>query len=239
MPNRSAVAVLILLLALVPLHAKSRDFDIVLTAATTIAADGRVESLEWQGDTPAAKLIAPNVEPSVRRWTFRPGELDGVPTSTRTFLTLRFKGMAGADGSMQLQFVSAQTGARMGRPAIPAYPAQAVRAHANAAVVAIVHFDAQGKASLLSYEYQGNPGFRDDFVEATQAAVAKWKVDPELVGGRAVATSMRVPVIYCTGPKPCPKASPSGIANGLDDTNPVALDSAVKLLSARDPLSGS
>ena len=238
MPHGSAVVFLILLSALFPAQAGPREFDIVLTAAATIGADGAMQSLEWQDKAPAVKLIAGRVEPVVRGWTFKPGELDGVPASTQTYLKLRFKGVAGEDGSMQLRFVSAQTGARMAPVDVPHYPVAAVRAHANGMVVAIVRFDERGKASLASYEYEGKDGFRDAFVRATQDAVVRWKVDPELVGGRAVATSMRVPVIYCTSPGPCPKPRPTDGA-GEGDTNPVALESAVKLLSAPDPLSGS
>lgn len=237
MSLRSAAAFLVLLLAtLVPARAEPQEHYIQLNATVTIGADGTVQALEWQNETRLLKMIAARVEPAVRRWTFKPGQLDGVAAPTQTYLTLGFDGVVGADGSMQLRFLSAKTGAR-NKPALPDYPRAGFYAKATGIVVTIVHFDAQGVPSLRSYEYLGQEEYRDDFVEATKAAIKKSKIELERVGGQPVATTMRIPYVYCINT--CPVLPKRENADYRDDTKPVALESAVQLISVSDPLQGS
>ena len=238
---RLAVAALLGLLTPVCLAAPAppqEPIDLRLSAAITVGADGTMQSLEWRNQLPVLKMIAERIEPAVRGWHFEPGRLDGTAAPTQTYLNVVFKGLPAPDGSMKLAFVSADTGAASPTMVVPEYPKRAITQNAayTADLFAIVDFDAQGVPSLRSYDYYGERRLRDEFVESTRAAVAKWKIELERVGGHPVATSMRIPFRYCIGG--CPPLPREEADKGGDSERAVALDSAVKLLDARDPLAG-
>ncbi|HJW47489.1 MAG TPA: hypothetical protein VJ484_13525 [Lysobacter sp.] len=238
MSLKSVCACLVLLMVCATAGAKQpREVVIYLTAALSITADGTVQKLTWKDKAPGLKAIAERIEPSVRKWKFVPGTLNGVPTSTDTYLTIRIKALPVEDDLMRLQFLSAHTGAES-LPVVPDFPDGAGRAGDLGAVVAIVDFDARGRPSLRSYEYAGLERSRNDFVAATRAAVKRWRVNLERVGGHPVGTSLRIPFKYCLWE--CPSLPET---NGNDteqhDTHAVALESAVRLLTVQDPFSGS
>jgi hypothetical protein len=137
---------------------------------------------------------------------------------------------------MALEFVSARTGAASPKMVAPTYPAGAARAGQQATVVAIVDFDERGKPSLRSFDFMGDRRYQDDFVESMQEAIARWKIDLERVGGHPVATSLRIPFVFCFAH--CEPVPRDQRGQPIDTSRAVALDSAVKLLDARDPLGG-
>lgn len=217
----------------------ARSVDVFLTAEVEIAADGRVRTLAWQVPErkPLVGLLTQRLEPAVRGWKFQPGTLDGAPADTRTYLSIKTRGTPDSAGGLAFVIVRASTGARSLLLTPPRYPTGAAVGGISATVVTEVDVDAQGKVAFQTVQFVNNRGsdrYRREFIAATEKAVAAWTFTPERVGGHAVAARMRIPVTFCAPEDGgwCEQhstleddalAGPAG--------QPVALDSAVKLLT--------
>lgn len=227
------------LLLFAPAHAAApRSFDLWIEADIAIGADGRIEALEWQGDTPGHRILNVKVEPLVRRWQFVPGTLDGEPMRTSTSLYVRVLGTQQPDGSIMLKIGGASTGPSTRRRVIPSYPPAAVRAGRSAIVVAVINVSADGVSSVESLDFSSRrEGLREHFLAAAESAAKQWRFDPERVGDRAVATRVRIPFDFClSGDRWCEKQARSTATSSADPQSgangrPVALDSVVRLLT--------
>ena len=207
--------------------------DVWLTARTEIAADGTVKSLTWNDERPVARLVIDRIDPIVRKWLFVAGQLDGKPALTATSLSIGIRGNELPDGSMGLKFLGARTGAAVDRSVVPAYPPLGLRIGQQAKVTAVVSVDEAGIPRVDSMETEGaeDRAMRRDFMSATERAFLQWRFTPERVGGRPLASRMRIPAKFCL--ETC-RRFPSDKHDEADPTppgSPVALDSAVHLVT--------
>lgn len=208
-----------------------------LQAELEIGADGRVASLQWKDKRDSMRLVTGRLEPHVRSWTFEPGQVDGVPQRTRTFLTMQVLAEAAGD-SVALRLGSVGTGARTDRMAGPRYPVAAMRAGDVAGVVAVVRVDPEGRAKVESMDYRGNRArYRSEFLKAVEDSILRSTFAQERVGDRVVASYLRIPFEFCVMdrcPEPIPATSGAEAAQAPAG-QAVALESAVRLL---DDVSG-
>jgi hypothetical protein len=224
------------LLALTMSAAQARKtpstIDVWLTARTEIAADGTMKSLTWNDERPVARLVIDRIDPIVRKWQFVAGQLDGKPALTATSLSIGIRGSELPDGSMGLKFLSAYTGAAVDGSVVPAYPPSGYRTGQQAKVTAVVSVDEAGIPRVDSMESEGaDSATRRDFMSATEHAFLQWRFTPERVGGRPLASRMRIPARFCL--ETC-RRFPSDKDDEADPTppgSPVALDSAVRLVT--------
>lgn len=75
----------------------------------------------------------------------------------------------------------------------PSYPPEAYRAHEEGTVVVMAQVDAMGNASDVSVVKHSGSRVLD---RAALAEVRKWKFRPAMKDGKAVASSVQVPVDY-------------------------------------------
>lgn len=209
-----------------------------LSAEIEISPEGLITALEWKHDDDTEARIAADIEPRVRAWRFEPGKIDGVPQTTTTYLTVSLRGERQGD-AVVIRIERASTGARLGELLPPKYPLAAARANADAVVVADVAVDEAGRVTFESIDFRGNrSAYRSQFVEAAKAAIRQWSFTLERVGGRALATRMRIPVSFCVTRFDCEDKyfAEFEIAR-TEDIGPmdtaIALESAVRLI---DPL---
>jgi len=179
-------------------HAAPESFDVWLKADITIAADGSIESLEWNKEPQARQVLQAKVEPLVRRWEFIPGSVDGRRARTETYLRVQVLGTAQPDGTLMLKFGKASTGAKPGTLMPPMYPRDAVTGGISGAVTSIVAIDAAGVLTLESSEFHGTR-YRKQFVAAAESAVKGWTFDLERVAGHPVPAKLSVPISFCVG----------------------------------------
>lgn len=210
----------------------------VLSAKVEISPAGRITALEWTHDGGDDARIAADIEPRVRAWRFEPGTIDGVPQSTTTHLRVSLRGEQKGDAVL-IRIERASTGARLAAPVPPRYPMEAIRAGADAVLVANVAVDEAGRLTFESVDYRGNrAAYRSHFIKATKAAIEHWTFTPERVGGRAVATRMQIPVSFCVTRLDCEDRYRAELeAERPEGIGPmgsaIALESAVRLI---DPL---
>jgi TonB family protein len=208
---------------------------VTLYATATIGADGHVTALAWDGDSALHKSIAARLEPRVRTWEFEPGTADGVAAETRTGLSITLRATPAADGSLALQFHSASTGPKLVTMVMPGYPSGALRENKSAYVRTEFAINTDGTTTVLDVDVQASHRKAQEFEQAARSAFARWKYEPEVVGGHPVATRMVIPSRFCSSDSDwCEKRTAQGPLWSKpmptsQDGQPVALDSAVKL----------
>ena len=72
---------------------------------------------------------------------------------------------------------------------------------------------------------------RRDFMNATEHAFLQWRFTPERVGGRPLATKMRIPAKFCLDTCKRFRSDKDDEADPTQPGSPVALDSAVRLVT--------
>lgn len=240
--NRKAGCLAALIAAsacVLPAHAY--DHELWLRAQVRIAADGHVETLEWQKKGEAAGLITGRLEPMIRAWEFEPGKIDGVPAPTDTFLTVQVLGEELDDGSMNLSLGDVRTGAVLETITPPRYPLREARNGNSAQLVATLEISAEGEVRAADVEVEASrQGSGAAFVDSLKDVVAEWKPSLERVGGVPVAATLRMPVQFC-GPgdmRWCEEYNRERIERlrakqvpTMPAADAIALESAVKLLT--------
>jgi len=184
--------------------AKDKETDLWLKASVSIDAQGRVTGLDWNNvQTPVYTLLAERVAPAVKAWEFVPATVDGQPTTTRTGLLIHVFVSALPDGDLKLRFGSAQTGPMAISLTPPRYPHAAAKAGVSALVTTLVQVTADGKPIINDLKVVSDGGNRDAFEKASREAIANWTFRPEIVAGRAVPGTIRIPISYCMGGAAC------------------------------------
>jgi hypothetical protein len=210
-----------------------------LAAFATIGIDGKLTELEWPGKTAGEQWLAKRLDARVRTWEFVPGTLDGVPVPTRTGLSIRVRATPQADGSLELRLIDAHTGPSLLTRAWPRFPMHALQDGSEVVARAELVIAADGTAAVTSVEIDSK-GNRRAIEKTVREAFADWRFAPEIVGGRAVATRMTVPMNFCRerrGSDYCQKqhlrrtaaAEAAAGLPALPDGMPIALDSATRL----------
>ncbi|RYD15102.1 MAG: hypothetical protein EOP90_09140 [Lysobacteraceae bacterium] len=174
--------------------------DLHLTHSWRVALDasGAVTQLE-SIDTLDPAVAAP-LERAISGWSFEPGRIDGVAAPTETTLTLDLRFVPADGDRYAIRIDDARTGGRVdaesSRRHFPRFPNQALKRGLFAMIVVKVDYDASG--TVVAVEPQSELGLNasSSLEKATVAAVRQWAIQPERVGGRAVASSLMLPVCY-------------------------------------------
>ena len=206
--------------------AEASNFN--LTYALDLDRDGNITALTPTA-SPDLPLIEAAVEAEVRRWTFRPANVDGAAVPTRTYLRL---GIAspGMDPA-QTRIVSAATGPALTSMTSPGYPAAALRQGDGGVVVLKLKIDAKG--AVRRVVAVSSSSSRRDFTEAAESAAGNWRFLPELADGKPVAGTVLIPVCFQPSspePQACDWKGPDGKQFSPSSLS-VALDPAARITS--------
>lgn len=173
-----------------------------------IAQDGSVQDYKAHATLPAP--IAQLIEKSVRGWHFEPVVVNGLPVTASTVVHLDLSAEPIRDtDDFRLRVVSVHFGdpARLGKIALPEYPADAARAALEARVMLFLQLDASGKV-VNAETYQTSLGararsereaeiWRKRFERASISAAMKWHYNlSEKVNGQTIGSSVLVPVVF-------------------------------------------
>ena len=176
----------------------AQDLHLTQSWRVSLDASGAVTHLE-PTDTLEPAVAAP-LERAIGGWRFAPGRVDGVAAPTETMLTLDVRFVAVDGDRYAIRIDDARTGGRVdpesSRRHFPRFPNQALKRGLFAMIVVKVDYDASGK--VVAVEPQADLGVNASrsLEKATVAAVRQWEIQPERVGGRAVASSLVLPVCY-------------------------------------------
>jgi hypothetical protein len=240
--------------------------ELELSVAGDLVIDPSGTVRDYKLDSGLQPTVAALVEKNIATWRFEPVIVDGraVIAKTRMNLTIHAKPQANGDYVLKLQ------DAGFGGPTVreklepPRYPNKAMRAHLGARVLLAVRIDAQGNVVDVhpyqtSLSQHGREAvarrWRSLFEEASIAAVREWKYTPgETLDGRAVGSTVMVPIVftvtkgprskalsaqwraYAPGPvTPAPWVDADSLAaidaDTLDEGESASLDSKVRLAS--------
>lgn len=189
-------------------QAAPRSFDILLRADVVIAADGTVESLDWQDKRQGNQLLNAKVEPLAWRWQFQPATVDGTPARSQTQLAVQVLGVEQVDGSVALKLGKVSTGPRSGAKIIPRFPPAAARSGANAEVAVVVSVGLDGVSTVESTEFHGQGNsFRSEFLASAESAAKGWTFELERVAGHPVPAQVRLMFEFCSEGNWCARRS--------------------------------
>lgn len=195
------VCLLLLIVSSAGMAADTKPRDLWLHGRVSIDAEGRVADLAWDKLAPVEALVANRITAQVKSWDFAPAIVDGKPMPTQTGLMVHMQASEDKNGSVDLRFVGARTGAMAATLAPPSYPADAVRAGASALVVVDVSIDADGHPVVhgMRYKSNGNAGkaYRNEFLAATEAGMKAWSFRPEVAAGKIIPATFAIPVVFC------------------------------------------
>jgi hypothetical protein len=224
---RRLLAVLLCLLAFAPAaHARKLAW---IRATATIGVDGRVETLEWKvPDVDPEKLVA-TIEPIVRTWEFEPAVVDGVPTTAKTGLNVLVALQANAAGTYDYRVLDARVAPLTKFTPKPWYPIPGIRDNKEAFVDVTLRVAPDGTTVIEKVDVRAN-GHAKLFEASARETIQSWILEPEVVGGVAVESRVRVPVSYCLAIERswCEKQRAEGNAP-THSGQPVAIDPRVRL----------
>lgn len=197
---RACVASLIVGFAGSAIAGQSPDRSLHLTHDWQVSLDADGKVVKLQDDDELAPSVREPLEREIRGWTFEPGSIYGRSAPTETSLTLDISFVPAQDDRYTVRIDDARTGGRVqvssAQNASPRMPRDAMTPGLVAMVVVKANYDANGV--IVSVEPQREYGInaKRSLEQATIAAVKQWTVEPERVGGRAVASSLMLPVCF-------------------------------------------
>lgn len=160
-------------------------------------AEGRVVKLDPVDDAP--KAIRTPLDAAIRKWQFVPGMVNGQPVPTETMLTVDVTLLPAGEDKYALRIDDARTGGAIKtgdmRGNYPKYPTDSERHHRQGLVVLKVDYDAKGHVTSAT-RHADAPAVADDLEVSAARAVKTWRFTPEVVGGRALAGSVLVPICF-------------------------------------------
>lgn len=243
---RSTMLTAGLLLALaVPAWAADGIVAFQATARVDVDATGKPVRIEAPADLPAP--IRAFIEKRVATWHYSPAMVEGVPRAGTTYV--RVGACAVPEGDQyRLAIDYKGNGPRFadGKPLVPPpYPGEAMKRHVGGAFTVVVAIAPDGTATPESVTPEEESRWNDTFRITLEQWVRRMRYDTEQVAGQAVATRMRIPVVFSSGRSESrrelreeleQKASSedecrlaTGAAGGLQ---PIALDSPIKVTPA-------
>lgn len=183
-------------------------------AALLFALDVQAERREFEypvdvtvdasGQPIAADVLAeidPAFEASVvglmKSWRFKPATQAGqaVPSRTSMWVKVTADIEAGAQARLTARYISHGNMMLQGKP--PHYPESAIRQRSEAEVVLEIAFDAEGNpTSIEPFQIKVTGGDRRMaklFHAEAHNTIASWRVRPEVVDGKAVASRLLIP----------------------------------------------
>lgn len=139
--------------------------------------------------------IRERLEKEVRGWHFLAGTVEGKPAPTKTGLYLRATLTQTQNNTIRIRVDSAATGATEQNQIPPRYPAEAIRAQITGEVVLRIGYDADGNVTSVA-PYAEGPKADKMLVVASIKAAKRWKFQPEIVAGHALAGYSIAPFCY-------------------------------------------
>jgi Gram-negative bacterial TonB protein C-terminal len=170
-----------------------------VTARVDVDADGRIVAVEPLGTLLGAEL-SDAVRQAVSRWTFVPAEHDGKSAPARTYVNLDIERQKDGD-KYNVRFRYRSNGptytAGIDKVVVP-YPQQMISHRREARLIFTARVMPDGSLRDIALDgAQTTAGSEaTPFVEACKRAIGKWRVQPETVGGEAVATRVLIPLNF-------------------------------------------
>lgn len=216
---------------------RTRDLHLTQSWQVSLDADGRVTRLDPIDEL--APAVRDPLERAIRGWTFEPGRIEGRPAPTETTLTLDVSFAPGQGDDYSVRIDDARTGGRIvpdiSRKGAPRFPREAVKRGLFAMIVVRVDYDVDGRVVAVEPQPQYAINSMRVLEKATAVAVKKWMVAPERVGGRAVASSLLLPVCYTVTSGRPPEYdcafTPEGSTARIGEGGAFALESSTQLRS--------
>lgn len=172
-------------------------------AKVEIGPTGEIVSVVPEARLGAA--IGAGLEKAIRTLSFAPAAVSGQPVAGTTFV--RMMGCAAALGSEQyrIAFAYESHGPGYSRMLPPAYPPNALRSSTGGDFDVQITVQPDGKARLDQVATtRGGGRATKAFTPSIEAWAAAQRYEPETVNGKAVSTTLTIPLEYRldTGPSP-------------------------------------
>lgn len=231
------VAVLAVLSGLAFAGGHARELHLTQSWQVSLDAGGRVVRLDPIGELVPA--VREPLERAIHGWTFEPGRIEGKAAPTETTLTLDVGFVPDQGEGYSVRIDDARTGGRVvpdsNRKGAPRFPREAVKQGLFAMIVVRADYDASGRVVAVEPQPQYGINSMRSLEKATVAAVKKWTVAPERVGGKAVASSLLLPVCYTVTSGRPPEYScaftPQGSTAKIGEGGSFALEPSTQLRS--------
>jgi protein TonB len=185
-----------LLLALVSLSAFAqgdlpRTVDV--SAALSVSPEGRIEKLEFVERISAE--LETFLRDRVKTWSIKPARRGGSAVGGETTLYLRLS-VEPAGDDVLVTVARASTGPRYAQIDPPSYPQTALQARRQAVVLVTAEVRADGTVGAMDSRMVAGKAMEKTFVGAAERSIRAWRFVPERVDGVAVATRVRIPVVF-------------------------------------------
>jgi TonB family protein len=228
--NMKALTMLISLISLLAVGSEQQPGEIFLQWSLTLDADGHIQSLTSLSSG-KSKQLAEQLDPTIRRWHFTPGNINGRPAETDTTLTVRVALDDAGGSNYRVRVVSAMTGARYENGPVPAYPLAAMRMGRYGEVNIEVTHDAAGRVLSATVLRPMGPHVDSILVRAALDAIKKASFRPETVGGHGVAGSAIASICFSLEghDDPCFWTTPHGDTEQVDTTRPFPTSSVARV----------
>jgi len=230
MKTLTTSTLLIFLISSSAVRSEQRPADRFLQWSLTLDSGGRIESLASLERR--EQELARQLEPTIRRWHFTPGNVNGQPAETETTLTVRVTLDDTGTSDYRVRIVSARTGARYRTGPVPAYPLSAMRMGRYGQVNVEVAHDADGRVLSARVQRPIDPLVDHALIRATLDAVEKATFQPEIVGGHSVAgTAIASTCFWIEGHhyNPCVWTTPLGDTEQVDTAHPFPTSSVASV----------
>lgn len=205
----------------------------------SIDATGNVVELRDLGKL--AEPIKDALERAIRGWKFEPGKLDGKPVATETALTLEVSFLPVADG-YSLRIDDARVGGTTDAASLkrnpPRPPVDAFQRMRGSVAMVVIKLDYDSDGHVVAVDTLPTESLNapSSMQRATVAAAKHWRIKPERVGGKGVASSVTIPICYSVGyglrePKFSCSWTPPGSKTSVGDGVAFAARPATKILT--------
>jgi len=208
--------------------AAPKPIDLTMSWSLSLDASGAITALAPTVQT--NQELYQRLEPSIRKWQFTTGKVDGKPAPAQTTLTVHIT-LEPADGLYRVRVRDAATGPRYATMTPPKYPDGALVSRRGGAVMLEVDYDAAGNVTSAKPIDGGLPKAGSDIERAAALAVKHWTFTPETIAGHGLAGVVRVPLCFSAHPggeNAC-RWRVDGVEVALDTQSLVAMNSVVHL----------
>lgn len=205
----------------------------------SLDAQGHVVKLEQTSHV--KPLLSEPLARAIRGWKFEPGKLDGKPVATETALTLEVSFLPVSDG-YSLHIDDARVGGTTDAASLmrnpPRPPTEAFQKMRGSVAMVVIKLDYDSDGHVVAVDALPNESLNapSSMQRATVAAAKHWRIKPERVGGKGVASSVTIPICYSVGyglrePKFSCSWTPPGSKTRVGDGAAFAAEPAAKILT--------
>lgn len=212
-----SIAVLCVLLLAISVSARTQAQEVVrerpVTLQLDVDAQGQVTAAKAMGPVrltdssghqqrswyPAlSKVVSSAAEKVASNWRFEPPKVDGKPVAGRTYAQATLQIVKHGDGTFRVKLTYRGNGAFLDYRVAPIYPMRMRRLSYDAGLVADAQVAPDGSVGeihvLKVFTRASDHGAA--FAKAAQKSISKSKGEPMHVDGRAVASHVRIAIIF-------------------------------------------